>query len=178
MKRNHFLQALAPDVEILLEKSPVTSKLWQVARELDFFFTLQGRPRQRIRSSLKATRSQVLSSTDPWAEIQYQSLYLTDDTKDRIVLHEPASDDPTVGIMVLKAARLRGESGLVYCGKEEQLKSFASKLAEYEERGADLNEKDFLSCLKEAAEAEGLKVIFERLSPEHGGEAEMEDWED
>ena len=175
MQRTHFLQAFVPDLEILMKKSPLTSRLWEMAKELDFFLSIQGNPSPELRNFLKITQASILSSTDPWSEVQYQSLYLTDG-KDRLVLQEPPSDDPTVGIMVLKASRLRGESGLVYCGTEEQLKSFASKLPEYEERGEELEEKDFLDCLQDAAESEGLQVIFKRLSPEHGGEEMEEDW--
>lgn len=171
MKRDHFLQAMVPDMEIMLEKSPITARLRALARELDFTLTVKGDPRPRLRAALRVT-----ASTDPWSEIQYQSLYLTAEGEDRLVLQEPATEDPTVGIMVLKAARLRGESGMVYCGTPEQLQSFAEKLPEYETRGEELSEKDFLECLNEAAVAEGLQVIFERLSPEHGGEEMEEDW--
>jgi len=175
MKREHLLRAMAPDLEILLQRSPMTAQLRVLAEQADFYFTSIRQPRRGIRACLMT--QPVLSSTDPWSEVEYQSLYMTDDLKDRLVLQEPATKDPTVGTMVLKAARLRGESGMVYCGTPEQLKSFAEKLPTYEERGMDLDERDMLSCLKDAAESEGLYVIYLRLSPEHGGEAEEEEWD-
>jgi hypothetical protein len=175
MKREHLLRAMAPDLEILLQKSPMTAALRRLAEQADFYFTSIRQPRRALRACLQTT--QVIASNDPWSEVEYQSLYMTDDLQDRLVLQEPATKDPTVGTMVLKAARLRGESGMVYCGTPEQLKSFAEKLPEYEERGIDLDEKRMLDCLKEAAESEGLYVIYLRLSPEHGGEEEEEEWD-
>jgi hypothetical protein len=153
----------------------MTAALHQLAEQADFYFTSIRRPRRTLRACLKT--SPVVASSDPWSEVEYQSLYMTDDLKNRLVLQEPATKDPTVGTMVLKAARLRGESGMVYCGTPEQLKSFAEKLPTYEERGMELDEKKMLECLKDAAESEGLYVIYLRLSPEHGGEEEEEEWD-
>lgn len=172
MKRDHFLKAMATDLEILVEKSPITARLRDLAERMDFYLTANRTPRQKLRECLKSR--QVLAATDPWSDLKYQSLYLTEEgtPEDRLVLQEPAVEDPSVGIMVLKAARLSGRSGMVYCGTEEQLKSFANKLAEYEKRGIDLDEAEMLECLMEAAQAEGLRVIFHRLSEEHGGESE------
>ena len=162
---------MLPELEILIEKTPMTAKLKELAKEADFYGIIYNDPRPRITASLK---EMVVASPDPWSDVMYQSLYLSSDGdfEDRIRLQEPATPDPTVGMMVLKAARLQGESGMVFCGTESQLKTFISKLPEFEKKGAeaDLNEKDFLECLVEAAEAEGLKVVFHRLSIEHGGE--------
>jgi hypothetical protein len=79
-----------------------------------------------------------------------------------------------VGVMVLKAARLRGESGMVYCGTPEQLKTFKDQLEDFEKRGDDLDEKKFLECLVDAAQENDLRVVYFRLSPEHGGDEEDE----
>jgi hypothetical protein len=165
---------MIPDIELLAEKSPMTAALRKLVQEADFYQTISQNPNPYIR---KALREPVVAATDPWAEVMYQSLYLTDDKEDRIVLQEPATQDPTVGILVLKAARIQGESGMVFCGSEEHLQSFISKLPEFEERGEELDEKEFLECLSEAAEAEGLKIIYKQLSPEHGGDLEAEDSE-
>jgi hypothetical protein len=172
MRRTHFLQASLTDLEILLKRSPMTAKLSDLACKIDFHITTQREPNPKVRAAIRAAfvATPICSSTDPWSDLQYQSLYITDDFKDRLVLQEPATDDPTVGIMVLKAARLRGESGMVYCGTPEQLKSFAEKLPQYEERGEELKEEDLLDCLSEAAEAEGIKIVYLKLAPEHGGE--------
>jgi hypothetical protein len=159
---------MCTDLEILLRTSPMTPSLRALAERVDYYNTINRGPRTGIRASLLG--EQVVASNDPWTEVQYQSLYIGDDLKDRVVLQEPPVDDATVGVMVLKASRLQGQSGMVYCGTPEQLKSFAGKLAAYEERGQDLSEKDFLDCLRQAAESEGLKINYLRLSQEHGGE--------
>lgn len=157
----------------MAEKSPITESLRDLLRQADFYAM-----KAYVNSGLKPyLKNKVIAATDPWSDVMYQSLYLRDtDPDNRVILQEPAVKDPMVGVMVLKAARLSGDSGMVYCGTEEQLKSFAAKLPEYEERGEELNEKEFLECLLDAAEAEGLKVVFHRLSPEHGGEEEDEDY--
>jgi len=171
MLREYRFESMLNELEILLEKTPMTAKLRELAEEADFYSIIRHNPRKRIEASLKKA---VVASTDPWSDVMYQSLYLSSDghPEDRIRLQEPATPDPTVGMMVLKAARLQGESGMVFCGTESQLKTFIAKLPEFERKGAeaDLNEKDFLDCLVEAAEAEGLRVVFHRLSIEHGGE--------
>ena len=151
----------------------MTAALKDLIRQADLYATFsQGT--SGLRDQLKAP---VVAATDPWSEVMYQSLYLQDtDPDNRIVLQEPAVKDPMVGVMVLKAARLSGESGMVYCGTPDQLKKFASKLEEYEIRGDELDERKLLECLVDAAEAEGLQVIFHRLAVEHGGEAEEEDY--
>jgi hypothetical protein len=174
MKREFGFKSFIRDLEILVQRSPMTAELRDLAKQADFYSTLEDSPSQILRAAL-----QVTAATDPWADINYQSLYLQDakPDADRVILQEPMVKDPMVGVMVLKAQRLSGRSGMVFCGKEEQLKNFATKLAEYEERAEDLNEKDFLECLMEAAQAEGLKVTFKQLSPEHGGEQE-EDGDD
>ena len=163
---------MVPDIELLAETSPMTPALRRLVVEADFYQTISKNHNPYIRKALKEP---VVAATDPWADVMYQSLYLTDGREDRIVLQEPASPDPTVGVMVLKAARIQGESGMVFCGTEEQLQSFIGKLPEYEERGEELDEKDFLEALTEAAEAEGLKIIYQQLSPEHGGDEDPEE---
>lgn len=150
----------------------MTAALRELVREADFYQTIDKNPNPYIR---RALRQPVVAATDPWADVMYQSLYLTDSREDRIVLQEPASPDPTVGVMVLKAARIQGESGMVFCGTDQQLLGFIQKLSEYEERGDELDEKDFLECLVEAAEADGLKIIYQQLSPEHGGDTDPEE---
>lgn len=173
MKRAFCLASAIPDIEILSRSSPMTRDLRDLVEAADYFESVQGRYRTGLR---QACKEQVIAATDPWADIEYQSLYLTDiDPANRITLQEPPVKDPMVGVMVLKAARLRGESGLVYCGTPEQLKDFASKLHEYEERGEDLSEADFLECLAEAALANGLKLVYKRLSPEHGGDPDADE---
>lgn len=174
MERRYRLQAMIPDIELLAERSPMTPALRKLVQEADFYSTIRKNPNTHLRASLKQP---IVSATDPWAEVMYQSLYINDGKGEhRIVLQEPASPDPTVGVMVLKAARLQGDSGMVFCGTDGQLELFISKLQDYELKGDELEEKDFLRCLIEAAEADGLKVIYHQLSPEHGGETgDMED---
>lgn len=170
MKRGFWFQHAMSELTLLAERSPVTSTLRDLLLEADFYQTQQGTFNKVVRASLKCP---VLAATDPWAEVEYQSLYLIDsDPENRVVLQEPSVKDPMVGVMVLKAARLRGESGMVYCGTPEQLKAFASKLSGFEKISDEENmdEKEFLECLVDAAEADGLKVIYYRLSVEHGGE--------
>jgi hypothetical protein len=172
MKRAFCLASTIPDIEILAAASPMTQGLRDLVEAADYFESVQGKFRTGLR---KACKEQVIAATDPWADIEYQSLYLIDsDPENRIILQEPPVKDPMVGVMVLKAARLRGESGLVYCGTPDQLKDFAAKLPTYEERGEDLDEKEFLECLTDAALENGLKIIYQRLSPEHGGDPDDE----
>lgn len=172
MKRMFILAAAIPDLEILASKSPITPALREIMETADFHESVQGRERPELRRLFKQP---ITAATDPWSEVEYQSLYLTDmDPANRIILQEPSVKDPMTGIMVLKAARLRGESGLVYCGTPEQLKNFAAKLQDFETKGDELDEKDFLECLIEAAKADGLKIIYYRLSPEHGGDDDGE----
>lgn len=174
MKYSFVFQAFLPEIEMLAAKVPLTASLKDLVKAADFDQTFR---RNVTRPVLRSALSEkVLAATDPWAEIMYQSLYIKgDDPNDRVVLQEPPAKDPMVGVMVLKAARLQDESGMVYCGTEPQLKGFASKLGEYEKRGNELDDKDLLECLIEAAEAEGLKVIFHRVCELHGGEAEDDD---
>lgn len=173
MQREYRFKSMLSDLEILLQKTPLTAKLRELALEADFYNIIHREDRPVITSSL---REEVVASTDPWSDVMYQSLYISadGDPKDRIRLQEPATQDPTVGMMVLKAARLQGESGIVFCGTESQLKTFIAKLPAYEQKGdeEDLGDKEFLECLMEAAEAEGLKIVFSRFSIEHGGEEE------
>lgn len=175
MKREYRFRSMLTDLEILVEKTPMTSKLKELVSEADFYNMVERVKRPIIESSF---RDEVVSSSDPWSDVMYQSLYISAEGNpaDRIILQEPATKDPAVGMMVLKAARLQGESGMVFCGTESQLKTFIAKLPQYEKIGdeEDLKEKEFLECLKEAAESEGLKIIFHRLSVEHGGEEEEE----
>lgn len=172
MRRGFILQHSMDDLEILVAKSPMTPELRELVRQADFFTTSN----YHINSSLRqALRCPVVAATDPWADVMYQSIYLTDEDWDdgsRIILQEPPVKDPMTGIMVLKAARLSGYSGMVYCGTPEQLKTFAAKLVGYEKTSMDedMDEETLLKCLVDAAEAEGMKVIFNRLSEEHGGE--------
>jgi len=148
----------------------MTAALMDLIVAADYVGTLAGQINRDLREKL---REPVVAATDPWSDVMYQSLYLTgDNVEDRLVLLEPPVRDPATGVVVLKAARLRGESGLVFCGPTAQLDRFKSKLAEYEKRGVELDEKEFLRCLSEAAEADGLRVVYEKLSPEHGGEEE------
>lgn len=147
----------------------MTSGLKFLAMDADFYQTVHGTS-DRYPKIRKGAQKPVVAATDPWSEIEYQSLYLTDEREDRIVLQEPSVKDPMVGVMVLKASRLRGESGMVYCGTLEQLKTFNAQLADFEQRGEDLDEKEFLECLVDAAIQHGLKVVYQRLSLEHGGE--------
>jgi hypothetical protein len=181
MKREFGFKTFIKDLEILVQKSPMTAELRELARQADFYSTVENAPSEILRNSLRIT-----AATDPWSDINYQSLYIQqpekaksgegeDEVEDRVILQEPMVKDPMVGVMVLKAQRLSGRSGMVFCGNEMQLKSFASKLAEYEERAEDLDERDFLECLMEAAQAEGLKVTFHQLSPEHGGQEDASD---
>lgn len=176
MKREFGFKSFVRDLEILVQKSPMTAELRELAKQADFYSTIENAPSEILRNSLKIT-----AATDPWSDINYQSLYIQDPKKtegeveDRVILQEPMVKDPMVGVMVLKAQRLSGRSGMVFCGNETQLKSFASKLAEYEERAEDLDEKDFLECLMEAAQAEGLKVTFHQLATEHGGQEDVSD---
>jgi len=168
MRRAFSFEAFGPDLAILAEHSPQTAALRDLLVTADYVGTLTGRVDRELREKL---REPVVAATDPWSDVLYQSLYLTgDDPEDRLVLLEPPVRDPATGVVVLKAARLRGESGLVFCGPTAQLDRFKSKLAEYEKRGIDLDEKEFLRCLSEAAAADGLRVVYEKLSPEHGGE--------
>lgn len=173
MKRRFGFSTFIQEIRLLAEKSPMTAKLSDLVRQVDFSLRTSGRPDEAFG---RISAQPVLSATDPWSEIEYQSLYLRGhDPVDRIVLQQPTVRDPMVGVMVLKAARLSGESGMVFCGKPESLKEFGSKLAEYEKRGADLDEEEFLECLVEAAEADGLRVVYQQLSPDHGGEDIQED---
>lgn len=168
MKRAFTWASALTDLEILAANSPMTPGLRSLVEAADFFETIQGRKRWGLRAGFKCP---VVAATDPWSEVEYQSLYLIDtDPENRVVLQEPSVKDPMVGVLVLKAARLRGESGVVYCGTPEQLKTFAEKLPEFEKRGEDLDEKEFLTCLVDAIKQDGLKVVYYRLSPEHGGE--------
>jgi hypothetical protein len=179
MRRSFFLSnySIVEDLTILAEKSPMTASLKELIRQVDFFSTSNFVVNSSLRQALKTP---VVAASDPWSDIMYQSIYLTDEDPDnRIILQEPPVEDPMTGILVLKAARLSGNSGMVYCGTPDQLKSFAAKLAEYETRSIeeDLDEQMLLKCLVDAAEAEGLKVIFDRLSLEHGGDEEEEEWQ-
>lgn len=172
MKRTFALAAAIPDLEILASNSPMTERLFELVQLGDFYETVQGRVRPQLRKYSKAS---ILAATDPWADIEYQSLYLTDtDPQNRVILQEPSVKDPTVGVMVLKAARLRGESGMVYCGTPEQLKDFNSRLPDFEKQAEDMDEKDFLECLVDAAKQLELQVVYYRLSPEHGGDQDDE----
>lgn len=172
MRRTFALAAAVTDLEILASNSPMTEQLFALIQSGDFYETVQGRVRPKLRQYSKAS---VLAATDPWADIEYQSLYLTDmDPNNRVILQEPAVKDPMVGVMVLKAARLRGESGMVYCGTPEQLKEFNASLEAFESKSEELDEKDFLECLVDAAKQMDLKVVYYRLSPEHGGDPDEE----
>lgn len=158
MKKTFLLENMVTDMVILAEKSPMTEQLRALVEDLDFKLACMGGSHLGLRMSL------IHASQEPWADVMYQSLYLKEDADpaDRIVLQEPASADPMVGVVVLKAARLRGCSGFVYCGEPEVLETFNKKLPEYEKRGVDLSEAEFLECLVEAAEQDGLKIIFHR----------------
>lgn len=172
MRRGFILEAALTDISILAKESPMTDSLRELVLKADYKALLQGSIYHALRSTLKQS---VIASTDPWSDVEYQSLYVTDlDNKDRIVLQEPPVKDPMVGVMVLKAARLRGESGMVYCGPPDLLKSFNAKLPEYEKRGEELAEKDFLICLSEAAEHEGLRVVHLKIAVDHGGDDDDE----
>lgn len=163
----------------MAQNSPMTPALNELVRQVDFSLRVghTGKDLPVLQEKFKTlAATPVTSATDPWSEVEYQSLYIRGhDPADRVVLHQPSVRDPMVGVMVLKAARLSGESGMVYCGKPDGLKKFGSKLADYEQRGAELDEEEFLECLMEAAEADGLKVIYYQVSPEHGGDAISED---
>jgi hypothetical protein len=176
MKREFGFKTFIRDLETLVQKSPMTASLRDLAKQADFYSTLENNPSEILRTSLRESQK-LTAATDPWSDINYQSLYLQSPKgeEDRVILQEPMVKDPMVGVMVLKAQRLSGRSGMVFCGNEMQLKDFAAKLSEYEERAEELNEKDFLECLMEAAQAEGLKVTFHQLSPDHGGEEDVGD---
>lgn len=174
MKSEFGFSNFVNEIKLLAEKAPRTEALATLIREVDLDQICRGESRV-LRPFLKTP---VVAATDPWSEVEYQSLYIRgDDPEDRIVLQEPTVKDPMVCVMVLKAARLSGESGMVYCGKPEALNLFAQKLPEYEKRGIDLDEGELLECLAEAAEADGLKVIFQRLSVDHGGQDVEEEYE-
>lgn len=173
MKRQFGLVNFIPEIARLAEKSPMTEALAGLIREVDFCQVQEGSGRA-LRNYI---RTPIVAATDPWSDIEYQSLYIRGfDPSDRIVLQEPTAKDPMVCVVVLKAARLSGESGMVYCGSPEKLKEFALKLPEYEKRGIELDEKELLECLVEAAEADGLQVIFQRLADDHGGEELQEEY--
>lgn len=170
MRRGFIFNHSMKDLEILVANSPMTPELRELVRQADFFSTSNYFVNSSLRQALKYP---VVAATDPWADVMYQSIYLTDEDPDnRIILQEPPVKDPMTGIMVLKAARLAGNSGMVYCGTPEQLKTFAEKLVSYEKTSLDedMDEQKLLECLVDAAEAEGIEVIFNRLSEEHGGE--------
>jgi hypothetical protein len=149
--------AIETDLKILLENSPRTPELDELVDQVDYVRYVNGE-KSTMRSHY------VNSATDPWHDMHYQSLYIdvTGNPADRVVLQEPTSKEPMVGVLVLKAARLSGRSGMVYCGTPPALKSFAAKLPIYEERGVDLEEKEFLECLMDAAKADGLRIIYHR----------------
>jgi hypothetical protein len=170
MRRGFIFEHSINDLEILAANSPMTPELQELIRQADYYATSNYFVCSSLRQALKYP---VVAATDPWADVMYQSIYLTDeDPENRITLQNPPVKDPMTGIMVLKAARLAGNSGMVYCGTPEQLQTFAAKLAEYEQRSIEenLDEQKLLQCLVDAAESEGIKVIFHRLSEEHGGE--------
>lgn len=175
MKRQLGLSNFFHEIAHLAQHSPMTESLAGLIREIDFCQIRSGENRTLI----NYLRVPIVAATDPWAEIEYQSIYIRgNNPEDRIVLQEPTVRDPMVLVVVLKAARLSGESGMVYCGNPEKLKEFAQKLPEYEKRGTELDEKEFLECLIEAAEADGLRVVFHRLSYEHGGEEFVEEYDE
>jgi hypothetical protein len=169
MRRTFAFRAFIPELEILMKRSVMTAQLRELIKEADYYLTLEKTPSEALR---KGGREPVVAATDPWSALEYQSLYLKSNgtPEDRLVLQEPSVKDPMFGVLVLKAARLRDESGLVYSGTPEQLETFKKKLLDFEQRGAELDEKEFLQCLAEAVEAEGMKVIYEQLSELHGGE--------
>ncbi len=168
MQKKFSLESFINEIRLLADKAPPTEVMTRFLVEADYHSI--------VTRGVRILKNKVQAATDPWSEVQYQSLYLRgNDPADRVVLQEPAVQDPAVCVIVLKAARLSGESGMVFCGVPAQLKAFAAKLPEYEKRGVDLDEGEFLECLIEAAEAEGLRVIFQRLSEDHGGEPEDDD---
>lgn len=179
MKRQFGFRTFTLDIITLAERSPMTAALNELARQVDFSLRVghSGRDLPKLQQDMsKLAATPVVAATDPWSEVEYQSLYIRgNNPNDRVVLHQPTVRDPMVGVMVLKAARLSGESGMVFCGKPEGLKKFGSKLGEYEKLGVDLDEEEFLECLMEAAESDGLKIIYQQLSPEHGGDEIQED---
>lgn len=174
MKRQFGFRTFTLDILHLAKNSPMTPALSELVREVDFALRTEPNDLPILRENFKALASvPVTGATDPWSEVEYQSIFVRGyDPENRVVLQQPSVRDPMTGVMVLKSARLSGDSGMVYCGKPEQLKLFAEKLPEYEKRGGDLDEEQFLECLKEAAESDGLRVIYDQLSPDHGGEPE------
>jgi hypothetical protein len=170
MKKDFTFENFYTELRLFAEKSPLTGSLKKLLMSAEYALLVK-REKTYKEIDRALTGNAVTAATDPWSEVEYQSLYLIDNDRDhRIVLQQPTVKDPMVGVMVLKAARLRGESGMVYCGTLEQLKLFAEKLPDYEKKGEDLNEKEFLECLVDAAESDGLKVIHHKLSEDHGGE--------
>jgi hypothetical protein len=175
MKRGFVFAHSLNDLQLLAENSPMTPELKELVRRADFYMTSNYFVDNSLREIMKTP---IVAATDPWADVMYQSIYLTDEEDgNRVILQEPPVKDPMTGIMVLKAARLSGNSGMVYCGTPEQLKTFAAKLSEYEKLSIeeDMDEMKFLECLIDAAESEGIKVIFNRLSEEHGGDTNFEE---
>lgn len=169
MRKGLILSSIVPDLEILIRKSPMTPKLKEFCRVVDFREACEGRIHPELRKVLK---NKVQASQDPWTDVQYQALYINPEgqPEDRVVLQEPVVEDAMVAVMVLKAARLQGRSGMVWCGTAEQLDVFRQKLPEYEARGVELDEKEFLDCLQEAAIQDGLQVIFSQEGDEDGSQ--------
>ena len=169
MRKAYWNLNYLPEIKMLAEKSPRTPALQDLIRQTDFALTASGRAGE----FRKYLQTPVVAATDPASEVEYQSLYIQGfDPEDRIVLQNPTSKDQMTCVHVLKAARLSGNSGLVYCGTPEQLQTFAAKLADFEQRGVELDEAELLQCLSEAVEADGMVVIYQQLSPDHGGDEE------
>lgn len=168
MRHRHLAFSALDELKILAVNSPSTPSLYALLEDVEMALLSADIKDPEIRALKRvADRSPVQSATDPWADISYQSLYLDEDSDpaDRVVVQEPASSEPLVGVMALKSARLRGQPGLVYCGPPGRLASFLRKLPQYEERGVELSENEMVRCLEECLEAEGLKIIYRQEVP-------------
>lgn len=164
MKKSFVFENLKQDLELLFSRTPVSEKVRSSLIELSLHDSIAQGKLSTLGDNV------VVAATDPWDEVEYQSLSLRgDDPENRVVLHMPTSQDPVVGTIILKSARMSGEPGLVYCGTKQKLQDFARKLAEYEKRGAELNNFEFLDALIEAAEADGLKIIYHQVEVETQG---------
>lgn len=175
MRKQFILKDFLPEIKILATHSPRTEKVQELVQAADKRALMDGEKDHKLKV---LSFIPVVASTERWANVMYQSLYIRDgDPLNRLVLQEPPSAEPSVCVMVLKAARLSGESGMVYCGTDEQLLAFKDKLPEYEKLAEELDEAHFLECLVEVAKKEfKLNVIYQQISAEHGGD--VDDYED
>lgn len=165
MDRKLLFANSVEDLEVILQTSPRTQALQELARVYQFHSELEDWRSPIIEQYL------VNSSQEEWSEVKFQSLYLdltSPDPADRVVLLEPATSDRGSPEMVLKSARLSENLGMVFCGTPEMMNQFIQKIPEYEARGVDLDDDEFLYWLKDAAEADGVKINFMRTAEGEG----------